>query len=64
MPDTTIESFGRWLERLCCMEDNDEAQVEGLFSADAAYYLDPFREPTLGQGGSNSVELTTVVVVN
>jgi ketosteroid isomerase-like protein len=50
VPDATIESFGRWLERyFAAWRDNDESKVEGLFSADAAYYLDPFREPTLGR---------------
>jgi SnoaL-like domain len=50
MPDTTMESFRGWLERYFdAWRDNDETQVESLFSAGALYYFDPFREPTVGR---------------
>jgi ketosteroid isomerase-like protein len=46
----TIEGFDDWLERYFkAWKENDEAQVVSLFSADAVYFYDPFREPTHGR---------------
>jgi len=43
-------AFQAWLDRyIGAWRSNDRSDIESLFSADAAYYYGPFREPVSGR---------------
>jgi len=47
---TTIETFRDWLERYFrAWVSNDPEDVAALFTEDAVYWVDPFREPRRGR---------------